>query len=116
MASVVGGYNPFNQERGRVTRVTALANSASGIITVTTSIARIKRATAQYNPSGSGAVASGTILATVVSANGATVDVQFASVASGGGSTGLVGGGLSPVTTSGYTYSGGVLEVFAWGD
>ena len=116
MAGVVGGYNPFNQEKMRVTRVTAIANSASGIVTVTTSIGRIKRAQVQYMPSGSGAVQSANVVATVVSANGASVDVQFSSVASGGLATGLVGGGLQPVTTSGFTFSGGALEVFAWGD
>ena len=117
MGGVVGGFNPHFPEKGRRTRVTATTTNLSGIATVTTDVARVRTAEARYTPRGVATVESSTAVVTVVRVSDATVDCQFLTTISGGSTFGISGlAGLQVNGTSGYYYSGGVLEVYAWGD
>lgn len=106
-------WNPNNRGLQDVpTELTAIANSASGIVSVSTKLRSVRKARADYNGKGG----SGHATVHVFAKSGNVVDVQF--VTHSGDQLANSGKWTDEGVPcrSGYGFSGGTLTVWADGD
>lgn len=104
-------FNPFNMEKLVRITSTSISLNTSGIVNVTVPLRVTRGATANYSPRGVATASGMPANVQVVRTSGSTVEVQFSVGRSGG-----LAFNDGVAVGSGPGYSGGTLEVVAFGD